>query len=1164
MGILGIPRQRVTAFAAVLAMLIVVVPSAAALAALEGSSREALAETRALQELERLHSLPETIEYVPPAPWYAGQLAEEGRGYDYQAPPTNQVVMSNPAPMDVTGTRKVATLAIEFTDVVHSSGNTVAALQNKITGSNSMKTYFDEVSYGNLTIEGTAYGWYEAPNDMAYYGAPEGGGSDSRNFYQLVAEAVIDADPYIDFSQYDTNRDRIIDGICLVHAGRDEATGGGQNAIWSKQSVYPGTLRVDGVYVGYYFTVSEFSPVGVYVHEFGHMLGLPDLYDTDYSSTGVGVWDLMGSGAWGDWGRTPSHPSAWSKVYLGWAQPTVISNYVEGQRVRYMEGNAPDVIKLPTTKTQEYFLLENRYQSGYDRYLPGSGLLIWHIDTDVISQWLYYNRVNNNEARKGVDLEEASGVQDLDTRGSNDGDSSDPWKNSPTGFTPDSTPNSRLYDGTDTKIKVFNISGVGTLMTIDIDFGGDSFAIFLDTLSSNREGAPGQQILYNITVGTRSAIGDTVRLSLQGTHAPWGVLDSQYSTLSLGPKASRTVQVKVTPPAGTPSGVEGQVILHARSDGSGLTADLETLTSVIQVHALDADPASRTVRVTPGTPKTVDFTITNSGNGLENITLSLEAERGYWGSLSPERISVGVLKTGTVRVTFSVPQGVLAGDTEDFQLTLLSEVITIGASGRQVSLKPTLQIDIEMVVEEIVSIRWGSVQPDSVVPGGTLGYELTLFNEGNSQVQVYLGYLAPEGWTLEFETGENMTMDAFQVVTVNATLTAPLEVEAGSEVEVQLSATRGVHFFYGDIAVTVQQLYVLSTGGITDLFGDPGQRSMFTVSVTNLGNGADRVTTAVVGNGWETEVTPNLFNLGWNEGDRNRDVLVYMTPPDDAEAFEENTVTITFTSANGEVTGMQLVTLTVNPITSFSVETEVIADLIDPGDISKSKATYFVHIDNTGNLEDLFHIGLIGLPDGWTSEFENRMISVPANKRKLVEFSIIPPTGDDPATAGTFSFRVHVSSELGNGVPVERPLSVTIASMRGHRVMPLEPSYTAPSGSKLTFRVLVVNDGNVPETVTLSAVGEFESYSFERGEVQLEPFGQRVVNLTVELPSVAEDTEIEVQVVATTKDLSSQANVPVPIEVQGRDSVPGMGTIATLLAVSLAVMVATVAARRRR
>ncbi|MCK5253387.1 MAG: M6 family metalloprotease domain-containing protein, partial [Thermoplasmata archaeon] len=372
----------------------------------------------------------------------------------------------------------------------------------------------------------------------------------------------------VDFSQYDTNRDRVIDGICLIHAGQDEATGGGQNTIWSKQLVYPGTLRVDGVYLGYYFTVSEQSPIGVYVHEFGHMLGLPDLYDTDYSSTGVGVWDVMGSGAWGDWGRTPSHPSAWSKLALGWIDPTVISNYVEGYAVNYMEGDSAEVLKLPTTSSTEYFLLENRYQSGYDRFLPGSGLLIWHIDTEVINQWLYRNRVNNNENRKGVDLEEASGTQDLDKWTGNDGDSSDPWRNNLVGFTPDSVPNSRLYDSTNTKIKVFNISASMPVMTIDIDFGGDSYQIFMDTISSLQEAAPGQEILYNITVGTRSSIGDIVHLSLRGTHASWGTLDAQYRAITLGAKGSRIVQFRVTPPAGTPKGIEGQIILRASSNSN--------------------------------------------------------------------------------------------------------------------------------------------------------------------------------------------------------------------------------------------------------------------------------------------------------------------------------------------------------------------------------------------------------------------------------------------------------------------------------------------------------------------------------------------------------------------------------------------------------------------
>ncbi|UCC93233.1 MAG: M6 family metalloprotease domain-containing protein [Thermoplasmata archaeon] len=1156
-------RSSIVVLVAMMTTLLVALPSGAALAALEDSAQETLAEERALAILDHLHSLPETVEYVPPAPWYAEQLEEEGYGHDFVEPDTNAILASDPAPMAETGTRKVPSLAIEFTDVKHDSRSTINALQNKITGGNSMKSYFDEVSYGKLTIDGSASGWYEAANDMAYYGKPEGGNHDSRKFYELVAEAVRAADPTVDFSQYDTNNDRIIDGVVLVHAGRDEATGGGQNTIWSKQSVYPYTLRVDGVYLGYYVTVSEYSPVGVYVHEFGHLLDLPDLYDTDYTSTGVGVWDVMGSGAWNDWGRTPSHPSAWSKMFLGWVDPTVINNYVEGYQVTNMAGDSPMIIKLPTEESSQFFLLENRQTSGYDRYLPGGGLLIWHIDTAVINQYKWSNRVNNNEARKGVDLEEASGTQDLDTRSSNDGDSSDPWKNNLNGFSSTSNPNSNLYDGTVTNIKVFNISASLPVMTIDIDFGGDSFKIFMDTISSLREAAPGQEILYNITVGTRSATGDILYISLRGTHASWGTLDAQYHTISLGPKGSRIVQIRVTPPAGTPKGVEGQVILHASSQTAAQTADLETITRVIQVHALTADPPDLQVHVKPGTPKTVAIKITNSGNGVENITLSLEAERGYWGSVNPSRISIGVLKEETVQVTFSVPEGVMAFEEEPFQLTLLSEVITAGETGQQITFMPTKTIDINMMVEEVVSLRWGNIPTESIVPGGTVPYELLLFNEGNSDVEVMMGYQAPEGWSLDFENGDNLTIPAFQVATVNATATAPLDAEAGITEHLELSVAKGVYFEFATIALRVEQLYLLEATGDTDMFADPGERAMFTVSVTNLGNGDDRVTMAVVGNGWETEVSPNLIDLGTDDVDRSREILVYMTPPDDAEAYDENTVTVAFTSSNGEVTAVHPITLNVNPVSSFQVDTEVVADLVDPGDNTKSRATYFVHVDNTGNLEDLFHIGLIGLPDGWTMDFDSRMLSVPANKRKMVEFSIMPPTGDSPAKAGTFNFKVHVASELGSSQPVESALAVKVASNRGHSVMPLEPSYTAPSGSKLTFRVLVTNEGNVPEMVSLSAVGEFESYSFEHLEISLEPFGQRVVNLTVELPSVTEDTELKVQVVVTTSDLSSQADVPVPILVEGRSGAPGPGAVAALLAVVVVAAVSLAISRRR-
>jgi len=356
----------------------------------------------------------------------------------------------------------------------------------------------------------------------------------------------------------------------------------------------------------------------------------------------------------------------------------------------------------------------------------------------------------------------------------------------------------------------------------------------------------------------------------------------------------------------------------------------------------------------------------------------------------------------------------------------------------------------------------------------------------------------------------------------------------------------------------------VDVSGQTHKFGGPDEQVEFELTVSNMDNGNDRVSLSILGNGWESEARPNLFQLGTGLENGVSTITVLMTPPEDAEAYEEDTILVIFTSDNGVVTATYPVTLTVNPITSFTVSTEVITDTIDPSRPGVNKATYFVHVKNTGNLEDLFHVGLIGLPNGWTSEFVNRMISVPANKQKLMEFSIIPPTGDSPAVAGIVPFKVHVASELGTGEPVEAPLQVTIKANRGHSIRPLQPTYIAPSGSKLTFRVLVVNEGNVPEVLTLSAVGEVESYSYEFAEISLEPFGQRVVNLTVRLSSTEEDRSYDFSVIATTKDVTNQKSTPVILEVEGVPSTPGPAGVAALMAIAVVTLSFLATARRRR
>ena len=210
-------------------------------------------------------------------------------------------------------------------------------------------------------------------------------------------------------------------------------------------------------------------------HEFGHDLGLPDLYDTDYSSQGIGAWGLMGLGSWLMGGDVPAHPCAWSKVFLGWVKPKEIVAGNFNLNLNCVENsNIDTIIKIPLTQN-EYFLLENRDKTGFDQYLPGQGLLIWHIDES--SGKLEHNNINAYEDRKRVDLEEADGRDDLD-KNMNFGDSTDPYfAGNSWEFTPFTNPNSRSYDDPNIHISVINISEPGDTMNFTILMGQNPASI---------------------------------------------------------------------------------------------------------------------------------------------------------------------------------------------------------------------------------------------------------------------------------------------------------------------------------------------------------------------------------------------------------------------------------------------------------------------------------------------------------------------------------------------------------------------------------------------------------------------------------------------------------------------------------------------------------------
>ena len=380
----------------------------------------------------------------------------------------------------------------------------------------TMIDYYREVSYGRFELAGDTYGWYTAPQTQGYYVGTNSGLNGGGARFTLDLLKLADAE--IDFSRYDSDDDGYVDVVVIVHTGPGAETQaeGRRNNIWSHSwnlnaayRNFPSLMR-QGEYVtndprpghpGQFIKVDDYIiqpeqksandsriiDIGVFCHEFGHALGLPDLYDTDYSSEGIGNWGLMSGGSYGGDGAhpgTPVHMCAWSKEQLGWIQPQAIEQTQSNVSVLNAEQHQQAFFKilLKDSPTGEYFLLENRQKVGFDFYLPGKGLLIWHIDPAVASR---NSGVNTNENRKGVDLEEADGLNDLDFRRSR-GDAGDPFPGSSNNrlFNADSNPNSRSYSGASSGQAIREITELDQTVYVDL-----SLTPLLSVLPTRRSAA---------------------------------------------------------------------------------------------------------------------------------------------------------------------------------------------------------------------------------------------------------------------------------------------------------------------------------------------------------------------------------------------------------------------------------------------------------------------------------------------------------------------------------------------------------------------------------------------------------------------------------------------------------------------------------------------------
>ncbi len=390
-------------------------------------------------------------------------------------------------------TARILVILVDFSDHVY-NGNTysqaVAATPQKfdsilftnknigpvINPTGSLTDYYLENSYGNFYVRGGITNWKRMPNTYTYYeGGTSGIGTSTFKSQQMVLSAIDAVNDSINFQDFDYNQDGAIDGLVIIHAGHGAEAG--VFGIWSHKFHLANPVVRDGVTL-YDYTMNPeegfggISPIGVICHEFGHFLGVPDLYDiTDTTGTshGLGNWSLMATGNYNGNAKKPAHFDAWCKDQIGFLTLTNVSANLNNVQFRPVEFT-PTAYRLSNgVSSPEYWIVENRQRIGFDLNLPWPGMLIYHVDPAAPT----VNGSNSDPDRYLVGLEQADGLSQLNYALNNDGDVGDPYPGSSgnRAFHDLSVPSDEVHysPGLFPHIGVWEIYNSDTIMFADLD-----------------------------------------------------------------------------------------------------------------------------------------------------------------------------------------------------------------------------------------------------------------------------------------------------------------------------------------------------------------------------------------------------------------------------------------------------------------------------------------------------------------------------------------------------------------------------------------------------------------------------------------------------------------------------------------------------------------------
>lgn len=254
----------------------------------------------------------------------------------------------------------------------------------------SVYDYYYEASNGLFELQVDVIGPITGDHTMAYYGS-----DDSTGSYSFGTEVAQKIEGLADFSEYDNDHDGVVDGMHIIFAGYGEEAGASSDRIWSHAWYVWNAPTYNGVTFGRYSCSPELAgnfgsritAIGVICHELGHVFGAPDYYDTDYAGSGgefygLGNWDIMSGGSWNNNGRSPARHGAYTTTYIyHWTTATLLD---EPQDVRIEQaGKRHDIYRINTSSNGDFFLLENRQKAGFDRNIPGHGLIVYHAHPDA-------------------------------------------------------------------------------------------------------------------------------------------------------------------------------------------------------------------------------------------------------------------------------------------------------------------------------------------------------------------------------------------------------------------------------------------------------------------------------------------------------------------------------------------------------------------------------------------------------------------------------------------------------------------------------------------------------------------------------------------------------------------------------------------------------------